>query len=235
MVTAQDRTISILVVEDDHDTAEMMCALLEDAGYYPLAVDNGQTALEHIEEQKPDMVLLDLRLPDVDGLELLKAVRAHSFLPLIVISGMVHDRDRVHALEAGADDFMSKPFSHEELIARVRALIRRVEWTPQPETKVRVRQLELDMPRRHATINGQKLHLTPIEYSILVTLMRQAGNIISHEELLHAVWGDNYKGDFSVLRVNVSRLRQKLEINPRRPAYIVTVPGRGYWMPLNRS
>lgn len=235
MVTIEDHAVSILVVEDDHDTAEVMCALLNDAGYRTLSVDTGRTALDYIESEKPDMILLDLRLPDVDGLELLKAVRANSFLPLIVISGMVHDRDRVHALEAGADDFMTKPFSHEELIARVRALIRRVEWTPQPDTKLRVRQLELDMPRRHATINGQKLHLTPIEYSILVTLMREAGKIISHEELLHAVWGDNYKGDFSVLRVNVSRLRQKLEANPRRPAYIVTVPGRGYWMPLNRS
>ncbi len=235
MAIVEDYTLSILVVEDDEDTAEVVCTLLEEAGYKAHAVDSGYTALSHIEMQKPDLVLLDLKLPDIDGLELLKAVRANSFLPMIVISGMGQDRDRVYALEAGADDYMGKPFSHEELIARVRALMRRVEWTPRPETVLKVRQLELDMPRRYATIGGEKLHLTPIEYGILVTLMRKAGHIVTHDELLHAVWGDSYKGDYSVLRVNVSRLRQKLENSPRRPSYIVTVPGRGYWMPLNRS
>jgi two-component system KDP operon response regulator KdpE len=113
-------------------------------------------------------------------------------------------------------------------------LLRRVEWTPKPETHLRVRDLELDMPRRQATIRGTKLHLTPIEYGILVMLMRQAGQVIGHDELLRAVWGDQYGEDFAVLRVNISRLRQKLEENPRRPAYIVTAPGQGYWMPTNR-
>jgi DNA-binding response OmpR family regulator len=121
------------------------------------------------------------------------------------------------------------------LVARVKALLRRVEWTPKPETRLVVRRLELDMPRRQATIRGKRLHLTPIEYSILVTLMRTAGQVVSHDELLQAVWGDEYRGDFSVLRVNISRLRQKLEENPRRPTYIVTVPGQGYWMPTRRA
>jgi two-component system KDP operon response regulator KdpE len=234
MVTVEDYTLSILVVEDDRDTAEVMCTLLKDAGYHTYSVDNGLTALNYIEKYVPDLVLLDLRLPDMDGIELLKQVRANSFLPMIVVSGMVQDRDSVYALEAGADDFLWKPFSNEELIARVRALLRRVEWTPRPETVLKIRQLELDIPRRYATISGEKLHLTPIEYGILVTLMRKAGQIVSHDDLLYAVWGDSYKGDYSVLRVNVSRLRQKLEKMPRRPSYIVTVPGRGYWMPINR-
>lgn len=234
MVTVEDYTLSILVVEDDRDTAEVMCTLLKDAGYHTYSVDSGVNALHYIEKQTPDLVLLDLRLPDMDGIELLKMVRANSFLPMIVVSGMVQDRDSVYALEAGADDFLWKPFSNEELIARVRALLRRVEWTPRPETVLKIRQLELDIPRRYATIAGEKLHLTPIEYGILVTLMRKAGQIVSHDDLLYAVWGDSYKGDYSVLRVNVSRLRQKLEKMPRRPSYIVTVPGRGYWMPINR-
>lgn len=235
MVMVEQDTTQILVVEDDEDTAEVVCTLLQDAGFNAVAVDRGEAALEGISTLSPDLVLLDIKLPDMNGLDVLKTVRSHSFLPMIVLSGYGSDRDRVVALESGADDYMGKPFSPEELVARVKALLRRVEWTPKPETKLKVRRLELDMPRRQAYINGKRLHLTPIEYGILVTLMRTAGKIISHDELLRAVWGDNYRGDFSVLRVNVSRLRQKLEENPRRPTYIVTVPGRGYWMPVGRS
>jgi len=230
----EERPLQILVVEDDDDTSEVVCTLLEDAGYTPVPVDRGEVALDEIANLSPDLVLLDINLPDINGLEVLRTVRAHSFLPMIVLSGYGKDRDRVIALEAGADDYLGKPFSSEELIARVRALLRRVEWTPKPETKLKVRRLELDMPRRHVTINGKRLHLTPIEYGILVTLMRSAGKTVNHDELLRAVWGENYRGDYSVLRVNVSRLRQKLEENPRRPAYVVTVPGRGYWMPVGR-
>jgi len=235
MVMVQDETLQILVVEDDEDTAEVVCTLLKDAGYEANAVDRGDDALHSIAGSLPDLVLLDIKLPDMNGLDVLREVRSHSFLPMIVLSGFGTDRDRVQALEAGADDYMAKPFSPEELIARVRALLRRVEWTPKPETRLKVRKLELDMPRRQATIAGKRLHLTPIEYGILVTLMRNAGKIVSHDDLLKAVWGDNYRGDYSVLRVNVSRLRQKLEDNPRRPTYIVTVPGRGYWMPVSRN
>lgn len=235
MVMAQDETLNVLIVEDDEDTAEVVTTLLRDAGYGTTSVDHGRAALSEIAHQSPDLVLLDLNLPDLNGLEVLKEVRSRSFLPMIVISGYGKDRDRVQALEAGADDYMSKPFSPEELIARVRALLRRVEWTPKPETKLIVRDLELDMPRRQAAIYGQRLHLTPIEYGILVTLMRSSGKIISHDELLRAVWGENYRGDFSVLRVNISRLRQKIEKNARRPTYIVTVPGQGYWMPTGRQ
>jgi len=228
------RAQSILVIEDDEDTAEMVCTLLETAGYEAVSVGKGGTALDEIAMLSPDLVLLDIHLPDMNGLEILKKVRSHSFLPMIVMSGFERDRDRVVALEAGADDFMSKPFSPDELVARVKALLRRVDWMPKPETQLTVRKLELNLPRRQATINGNRLNLTPIEYNILLTLMRHAGKVITHDDLLQAVWGDSYRGDYSVLRVNVSRLRQKLEENPRRPSYIVTVPGRGYWMPIGR-
>lgn len=235
MVTGvQDQDLDILIVEDDEDTAEVVCTLLEDAGFNTRAVIRGEDALKNINAEMPDLVLLDLNLPDIHGIDVLKNVRSHSFLPMIVLSGYGQDRDRVNALEAGADDYMSKPFSPEELVARVKALLRRVEWTPKPDTHLKVRDLELDMPRRQATIKGQKLHLTPIEYGILAILMRRAGQVVHHDELLRAVWGDQYRGDYSVLRVNVSRLRQKLEENPRRPTYIVTAPSQGYWMPTNR-
>jgi two-component system, OmpR family, KDP operon response regulator KdpE len=235
MVTAvEDKDLNILIVEDDEDTAEVVCTLLEDAGFQTAAVDTGNDAISKISKKAPDLVLLDLNLPDINGIDVLRHVRSHSSLPLIVLSGFGKDRDRVVALEAGADDYMGKPFSPEELVARVKALLRRVEWTPKPETHINVRDLELDMPRRQATIRGRKLHLTPIEYGILVLLMRNAGHVVTHAELLRAVWGGQYEGDFSVLRVNISRLRQKLEENQRRPSYIVTAPGQGYWMPTNR-
>jgi two-component system, OmpR family, KDP operon response regulator KdpE len=234
MQMAQDLSTQILIVEDDEDTAEMVTALLIEAGYRPFAVDSGETALRNIAAESPDLILLDLRLPDIDGLEVLRRVRDSSFLPLIVISGYAEDRERVRVLEAGADDFVSKPFEPDELVARIAALLRRVQWTPQAETKLIVRQLELDIPHRQASIRGKKLHLTPVEYGLLITLMRSAGQLVTHDELLRAVWGELYE-DYSVLRVNISRLRQKLEENPRRPAYIVTVPGEGYRMPPGRA
>lgn len=236
MVTAQNQTRQILIVEDDDNTSEVVCTLLKGAGYDPVVVDRGMAALDELSSSTPALVLLDINLPDIDGFEVLRKVRTQSFLPLIVLSGYTKERDKVTALEAGADDYMAKPFSPEELLARVGALLRRVDWTPQPETKLVVRQLELDIPRRQALIRAKKLHLTPIEYGLLVMLMRSAGQVVTHDELLRAVWGEQYgKEDYSVLRVNVSRLRQKLEENPRHPTYIVTVPGQGYRMPTNRA
>jgi two-component system KDP operon response regulator KdpE len=236
MVAVQElQPRQILIVEDDMDTAEVVATLLETAGYTTLSVDSGSIALNEIQNAMPDLVLLDLNLPDIDGLDVLKQVREHSFLPMIILSGFTQDGDKVMALEAGADDFMSKPFSPAELVARVGALLRRVEWTPTPEPRLVVRQLELDLARRIARMKGKKLHLTPIEYGILVTLMRNAGRIVTHDDLLRMVWGDTYEGDYSVLRVNISRLRQKIEDNARHPTYVVTVPGQGYTMPSRKQ
>jgi len=231
MLTTQDPSRQILIVEDDDDTAEVVCTLLQGAGYQAVTVDRGEIALDEIAREAPDLVLLDIGLPDIDGIEVLRRVRDRSFLPMIVISGFTQEKDKVKALEAGADDYLAKPFSPEELVARVAALLRRVDWTPQPETKLVVQDLELDIPHRQATIRGSKLHLTPVEYGLLVTLMRNADQVVTHDTLLRAVWGSQYEGDYSVLRVNISRLRQKIEKNPRRPTYIVTVAGEGYRMP----
>jgi two-component system, OmpR family, KDP operon response regulator KdpE len=233
MVSTQSETRQILIVEDDSDTAEAMATLLHDAGYTAVSVQMGEDALHHLTLNNPDLILLDLYLPDINGLYILESVREYSFLPMIVISGASQQQETVAALEAGADDFLAKPFSSEELLARVRALLRRVEWTPELQTRLRIRKLELDIPRRQATMRGKRLHLTPIEYGLLATLMKKAGETVTHNDLLLAVWGDNYKGDFSVLRVNISRLRQKLEENPRHPQYIVTVAGQGYIMPVD--
>jgi DNA-binding response OmpR family regulator len=233
MVATQSETRQVLIVEDDADVAEVMVTMLRDSGFETSAVSTGSRALAQFYSASPDIILLDLELPDIHGIEIIERVRSQSFLPMIVISGLTNHEEKVAALEAGADDFLAKPFAPDELVARVRALLRRVDWTPEPQTKIVVRQLELDMPRRQAVIEGEKLHLTPIEYGLLVALMRKAGDVVTHNELLLAVWGDNYKGDYSVLRVNISRLRQKLEGNPRRPEYIVTVAGQGYVMPTD--
>ncbi len=232
MLTRNEQSRLILIVEDDSDTADFVTALLETSGYSAVVADTGEIAMSEIANGQPDLVLLDMNLPDMNGLELLRLVRASSLLPMIVVSGATHDYSKVLALDEGADDYVVKPFSPDELLARVHALLRRVvEWTPPAETKLRVRHLELDMARRQASIRGHKLHLTPVEYGILVTLMRNAGTVIAHDELLRTVWGEQYQGDYSVLRVNISRLRQKLEESPRYPTYIVTAPGQGYYMP----
>lgn len=233
MATTVTETKQILIVEDDDNTAEVMKLFMIDAGFRAYVADDGQRAINLIMRQRPDLILLDLHLPDIHGIDLLRNIRAKSFIPMIVVSGTGSQDDKVAAFELGADDFIVKPFSMDELVARVRALLRRVDWTPEPQTQLVVRQLELDMPRRQASIANKRLHLTPIEYGILVTLMRYSGSTITHQDLLMAVWGESYGGDYSVLRVNISRLRLKLEENPRFPRYIVTVPGQGYTMPID--
>ncbi len=221
----------VLIVEDDDETAGMITELLQTSGFQAIAVDSGELALHELEDSSPDLILLDMNLPDMSGLDVVRQLRANSLLPLIAVSGLTREGDKVAALEMGADDYLDKPFSPEELVARINALLRRVDWTPTQEPKMRVRQLELDLARRQASLNGRRLHLTPVEYGILVTLMRGVGKVVTHDDLLRAVWGTTYEGDYSVLRVNISRLRQKLEDKPRFPAYIVTAPGQGYYMP----
>lgn len=232
MVAARETMLNILIVEDDAETAEVVCDLLNAAGYHTTAVDSGEAALAKITHDV-DLVVLDLQLPDMSGMEVLRRARSDAYAqPMIILSGFGREHDRVRALEDGADDYLSKPFSPEELVARVRAILRRMEWMPKPETRLVVRQLELDMSRRMAFISGTRVNLTPIEYGLLVMLMRQAGQVITHEELCRNVWGDNFGSDYSVLRVNISRLRTKIEDVSRQPLYIVTVPNQGYYMPL---
>lgn len=227
----QDSPHLILIVEDDEPTAEMLTDLLETSGFQAVSFDSGKLALSGIEDTGAALVLLDMNLPDMSGLEVVRQLRASSLTPLIALSGVTQEGDKVAALEMGADDYVDKPFSPEELVARINALLRRVGWTPSLEPKIRIRQLELDLARRQAMLSSKKLHLTPVEYGILVTLMRNAGKIVTHDDLLRSVWGSTYEGDYSVLRVNISRLRQKLEDKPRFPSYIVTAPGQGYYMP----
>ncbi|GAB1420804.1 response regulator transcription factor [Anaerolineales bacterium] len=235
MVTsAPEQIYEILVVEDEEETAELVCSILNEAGHLTQFVSSGEDALEVIREIEPDLIILDIDLPGINGHELLSHIRGERIIPVIVLSGWGKDKERVMALDLGADDFISKPFSKEELVARVHALMRRVlEWTPVPDTRMRVRDLELDISRRQASIRNKRLHLTPNEYDILILLMKNSGKVVSHEYIMENVWGESIT-DFSVLRVNISRLRNKIEEQSRRPLYIVTVPGQGYWMPVDK-
>ncbi|HYO87032.1 MAG TPA: response regulator transcription factor [Candidatus Limnocylindrales bacterium] len=230
----QSRQILIVDAEDDV-TTEALSQLLETAGFTTVAVDEGLAALRELQTSPPDLVILNTTLPDLDGVELLRQMRERSSLPLIAVSDRPEDRtETVRVLEAGADDLVARHAPPEEMMARISALLRRVEWSPANEPRLEVRQLSLDVTRRMAFLHDRKLQLTPIEYSILITLMRSAGHVVPHADLLKSVWRTGQPDDYSVLRVNISRLRQKLKENPRRPGYIVTVPGRGYMMPAGR-
>ncbi len=237
MLTLREREQSrqILIVDDEDVTTEAISQLLETAGFTTVAVDAGLAALKELQASPPDLVIMNTTLPDMDGVELLRQMRERSSLPMIAVSDNPDDRtESVRALDAGADDIVARHGPPEELMARVSALLRRVEWSPASEPRLEVRQLSLDVSRRIAFLKERKLQLTPIEYSILITLMRSAGHVVPHIDLLKSVWRTGKPTDFSVLRVNISRLRQKLEDNPRHPSYIVTVPGRGYMMPSGR-
>lgn len=236
MLTLREREQSrqILIVDDEEETAEAISRLLETAGFTTATVDAGLAALKELQESPPDLVLLNATLPDMDGVALMRQVRERSTTPIIAVNADPNDKEaRIRALEAGADDILVRHAPPEELVARIGAILRRVEWSPASEPRLEVRQLSLDTSRRMAFLHDRKLQLTPIEYSILITLMRSAGHVVSHDDLLKAVWRTGKANDYSVLRVNISRLRQKLEENPRRPTYIVTVPGEGYWMPAS--
>ncbi len=227
MMPSAERT-HILVVEDDDDTAEVVAGLLENSGYSVTTSSNGSEALKEIDKGETDLVLLDIDLPDANGIDVLQQARRNTHMPMIMLSGYGKEMDRVRSLESGADDYIAKPFIADELLARIRALLRRVKWAPATSTRLQVRGLVLDLPRRQICIQGQHLLLTPIEYGILVILMKYAGRVVSHRELMNSVWGDHFSDDFSVLRVNISRLRSKLEVDPRQPTYILTVAGKGY-------
>lgn len=230
MISNVQRT-HILVVEDDGDTAEVVAGLLENSGYSVTTSSNGRDALKEIDKGETDLVLLDIDLPDANGIDLLEQARRDTHMPMIMLSGYGKEMDRVRSLESGADDYITKPFIADELLARIRALLRRVNWAPMTSTKLQVRDLVLDLPRRQVSIHSHNLLLTPIEYGILVILMKHAGRVVSHRELMNSVWGDDFSEDYSVLRVNISRLRAKLEVNPRQPSYIRTVAGKGYTIP----
>jgi two-component system KDP operon response regulator KdpE len=222
-----------LIVDDEPRIVRFVKTALSLAGYELLTAGTGNTALALFESDKPDLIILDLGLPDTDGLHVLREIRGYSTVPIIILTARDDEKDKVRGLELGADDYLTKPFGTQELKARIDAVLRRVRWSPAPSdlAEFAVGDLQVDFRRRRVTLKAQEVHLTPTEYDLLRVLIQNAGHVLTHGDLLSRVWGEEYRNDLAILRVNISRLRQKLEEDPREPRYVVTVPGVGYTLP----
>ena len=224
----------ILVVEDDASVRNLMTTTLKTNDYRYLVAANGEAALLEASSHNPDIVLLDLGLPDMDGVELIQKIRSWSNMPIIVISARSEDSDKIEALDAGADDYLTKPFSVEELLARLRVIQRRLAYmTAEIISQGAVFEngkLRVDYAGGCAYLNGQELHLTPIEYKLLCLLSKNVGKVLTHTYITQNIWGRSWDNDVASLRVFMATLRKKLEADTDSPQYIQTHIGVGYRM-----
>ncbi|MEO8468187.1 MAG: response regulator transcription factor [Chloroflexota bacterium] len=222
----------ILVVDDEPDVIESVRLgfTLQWREIDVIGAVNGESALDSVEHERPDIVLLDIGLPDIDGFEVLRQIRAFSDVPVVMLTAHDDSMDKVKGLELGADDYVTKPFNHLELMARVKAVLRRLDM-PAPASRApsfRSGDLEVDFARQEARLRGERLELTPTEYKLLYHLVRNAGHILQHGTLLAKVWGREYVDEVDYIRVYIRRLREKLGDNPESPRYIRTERGLGY-------
>ena len=222
----------VLVVDDDKQMLKAVTNALSARGYDVVTAGNGESALALAAEEELDLVLLDLGLPGIEGHEVIERLRAWSELPVIVISVREGQDDKVAALDAGADDFVTKPFGMKELLARMRAVRRRAASDAEPEPVLRFDGLDVDLLKKLVTLNGQAVHLTPTEYRLLETMATHPGKLLTHRWLLQKVWGPGYGTESNYLRLFVKQLRAKLGDTPAQPRWITTEPGLGYrWLP----
>jgi two-component system, OmpR family, KDP operon response regulator KdpE len=224
-VTAERR---VLVVDDERQILRAMRVILRAAGFEVATAATVQEALDALAVRPLDAAIIDLILPDGNGVDICRSIREWSDMPIIVLSAVGDEAEKVRALEAGADDYVTKPFGTEELIARLRAALRRAGRGARDEPVLRAEGLELDLPAHEVTVNGDVVHLTPTEYELLHVLMRNRGRLMTHRALLAAVWGPAYEDDTQVLRVHVANLRRKIESDPSSPRHVLTDPGIGY-------
>jgi len=222
-----DSNQRILVVDDEAPIRRYLRAALSAQGFTIYEAANGQEALNAVIADRPDIIILDLGLPDIDGIEVTRRLREWSQIPIIILSVREAEQDKIAALDAGADDYLTKPFGTGELMARMRVAMRRLASSPDEPT-LQVDELQMDLSRRVVTVRGDEISLTPTEYDILRLLMQNAGKVITHHHLLRQVWGTAYESEMHILRVNISNLRRKIEPDPARPTYIHTEPGVGY-------
>jgi two-component system alkaline phosphatase synthesis response regulator PhoP len=218
----------ILVVDDEARIAKLVRDYLERAGFGVLLARDGEAALQIARREQPDLIVLDLMLPGVDGLDVCRQLRRESSVPIIMLTARVEEADRIVGLEVGADDYVTKPFSPHELVARVRATLRRARGEVGPATLLRVGDLELDSASLRATVAGQPVDLTPSEFQLLATLARHPGRVFSREQLLETLHGVAFEGYDRSVDSHIKNLRRKLETDPRQPRYIQTVYGVGY-------
>lgn len=228
------KTYSVLVVEDDAAVRNLVTTALESRGYRHLSATTGGEAIALAAMEAPDIMLLDLGLPDIDGVEVIRRVRTWSTMPIIVLSARSEDGDKIEALDTGADDYLSKPFSVGELLARLRTTERHLGYMAEhtePQRSVFVNGgLRIDYAAGTVSLDGRALHLTPMEYKLLCLLAHNIDRVLTHQYILHEVWGSSQDGDLASLRVFMGTLRKKIEQNPSRPRYIQTHVGVGYRM-----
>jgi DNA-binding response OmpR family regulator len=224
---------TIVTADDDPQLLRLVARNLEFEGYEVLTASDGQQALEQIERNSPDLVLLDVMMPRMDGFTVCHKVREFSTVPIIIVTARGQDQDKVKGLDLGADDYLTKPFSVDELLARVRAVLRRAQFTSQENTQglqkvATIGDLTIDYTQHLVTMDGKEMALSPTEYRILSYLARNTGRIVTQDLLLEHVWGAEYVGESHMLQVNINRLRRKIEEDPTRPRYIKTKVGIGY-------
>jgi two-component system KDP operon response regulator KdpE len=219
----------VLVIEDEPQMLRFLRPALQGHGYRMVEASTGKDGLVQASTRSPDVILLDLGLPDLDGLEVTRRLREWTQMPIVVISARGREDDKVAALDAGADDYVTKPFGVLELLARLRVALRHASRAGVAETApLTVGALEIDFEKRRVTREGEVVHLTPIEYRLLTELARNAGKVLTHSHLLRQVWGPGYAQQSHYLRVYMAQLRRKLETDPARPRYLLTEAGVGY-------
>lgn len=221
-------TALILVVEDETELARVLRDYLERAGYRVEMAYDGTSAISVYQHSRPDLVLLDLNLPGMDGLDVARAMRRERNVPIIMVTARVEETDRLVGLELGADDYISKPFSPREVVARVRAVLRRAQGEPQPKEVLRAADIEIDLTRHRVMVAGVAMELTPTEFDLLAAMARYPGRAFRRLELLEASQGDAYEGYERTIDAHIKNLRAKIEPDPKIPRYIHTVYGIGY-------
>jgi len=219
--------VKVLVVDDEASIRRFLRVTLTSQAYTVIEADSGKEALARATEDKPDIVILDLGLPDIDGIEVTRLLREWTQMPIIILSVRGGENDKIAALDAGADDYLTKPFGVGELLARLRAALRRSAKTP-GDPVFTSGNLKVDLSKRLVTMVGHDVSLTPNEYGLLRVLVTHAGKVLTHRHLLREVWGAEYGDELHMLHVNISNLRRKIEPDPTRPQLIITEPGVGY-------
>ena len=226
------RKYRILIVDDESRILFFLSTKLKEIGFEVVVAGDGKTALEKLNSEEPDMVVLDIIMPGMSGFDVLKELRRYSTIPVIILSARDMPVDKIKGLRLGADDYLQKPFNLDELIARIEAIRRRSKSEHEKDMPKRFTagNLEIDFPGRSAMLSGSELQLTRVEWLLLTELARNAGHIMLHEDLLTRIWGPEYRNDIHILRTWISRLRSKIEQNPRKPQLIRNIPKTGYIM-----